>query len=429
MVSPSQPRLHYAWVILAAACVLGIASRADSASFAVFIDPLVDLFGWKRGDISVAYALAFLAGMPATVAMGWLGDRYGARTMMIGSSILISVGTVLLGTIQELWQFYVYYGLFVGSLGNAAFMVLLPVILTRWFHRKMGLAIGIYWASFGLGPMLFAPLFRWLIETRGWEWTFTFIGLVLGGVLLAFSTLVRSSPADKGLRPYGAEEGSGDKRDKGASAAAPANLREVLRQRPVWLLLGIHHLGCAGHAIILAHIVSMATLRGVSGVEAAAVLSTIAGVSMFSRFTCSILTERWGGRTMLTIAVIGQAVSVPLLFFANEAWTFYLFAAIFSLFYGGEMVGFPIINRQLFGEKAPLGSIYSVEMLGASTGMAFGGWIGGALYDASGAYTSAIIASSVLSLLGLPLALWLPRHGKASVARVEAVVPASSAAR
>src|SRR6266545_3992107 len=204
MTFAKQYRLHYAWVILVAACVLSIVSRADSASFAVFIDPLVEQFGWKHGDISFAYALAFLAGMPATVAMGWLGDRFGARTMMIASSMMIATGTVLLGTIKELWQFYVYYGLFVGSLGNAAFMVLLPVIQTRWFHRHMGLALGIYWAGFGIGPMIFAPLFRWMIETRGWESTFTSIGIVLGGFLLAFSVLIRSRPAEKGLSAYGA---------------------------------------------------------------------------------------------------------------------------------------------------------------------------------------------------------------------------------
>lgn len=414
-------RLHYAWVILTAACVLSIVSRADSASFAVFIDPLVAQFGWKRGDISFAYALAFLAGMPATVAMGWLGDRYGARKMMIGSSLLIATGTVLLGTIKELWQFYVYYGLFVGSLGNAAFMVLLPVILTRWFSRHMGLALGIYWAGFGVGPMIFAPLFRWLIETRGWEWTFTVVGIVIGGILLAFSALIRSSPHDKGLSAYGTEDSSKAQHDPAAVARAPASLREVLAKRPVWLLTGIHHFGCAGHAIILAHIVSMATFRGLSGVEAAGVLSTIAGVSIFSRFACSLLTERFGGRAVLMIAVIGQSISVFILFFASEAWAFYLFAVIFSLFYGGEMVGFPIINRQLFGEKAPLGSIYSFEMLGASTGMALGGWLGGALFDASGAYTWAIIASAATSGLGLPLALYLPRHKKLVVSRAEAV--------
>ena len=414
-------RLHYAWVILAAACVLSVVSRADSASFAVFIDPLVAQFGWSRGDISFAYALAFLAGMPAMVAMGWLGDRYGARTLMIGASFLISTGTVLLGTITELWQFYVFYGLFVGSLGNAAFMVLLPVIVTRWFNRHMGIALGIYWAALGAGPVIFAPLFSWLIETRGWERAFTLVGIGLGVILLAFSALIRSSPREMGLSAYGGEGSSNEQRVRAATAIAPASLRELLTKRPVWLLTGIHHLGCAGHAIILAHVVSMATFRGVSGIEAAGVLSTIAGVSIISRFAFSILTERLGGRSVLLMAVIGQSTSVLILLFASDAWVFYLFAVIFGLCYGGEMVGFPIINRQLFGEGAPLSSIYSFEMLGASTGMALGGWLGGVLFDVTGAYTWAILASAAIGYLGLPLALYLPRHKKFVVSRAEAV--------
>lgn len=420
MTFTKKHRLHYAWVILLAACVLNVVSRADSASFAVFIDPLVAQFGWKRGDISFAYSLAYLVGLPAVVIMGWLGDRYGARMLMLGASLLISTGTVLLGTIKELWHFYVFYGLFVGSLGNAAFTVLLPVIVTRWFNRHMGMAIGIYWAAMGTGPMIFAPLFRWLIETRGWEWSFTVIGIVAGIILLAFSSLIRSSPSEKGLSAYGAEGSFKEQRVPGAPAVAPAGLREFLTKRPVWLLMGIHHLGCVAHAIILAHVVSMATFRGVPGVEAAGVLSTIAGTSIISRFVSSILTERLGGRAVLTMAMVGQSTSVVILFFASEAWVFYLFAVVFGVFYGGEMVGFPIINRQLFGARAPLSSIYSFEMLGASTGMALGGWLGGALFDVSGAYTWAILASAVIGYLGLPLTLYLPSHRKFAVSGPEA---------
>ncbi|MBI4191413.1 MAG: MFS transporter [Betaproteobacteria bacterium] len=414
-------RLHYAWVILLASCVLNVVSRADSASFGVFIDPLVQLFGWKRGDISFAYSLAYLAGLPAMAIMGWLGDRYGARKLMIGSSILIATGTVLLGTIKELWHFYVYYGLFVGSLGNAAFMVLLPVIVTRWFNRHMGVALGIYWAAMGLGPMIFAPLFRWLIETHGWEWSFTVIGIVVGGILITFSSLIRGSPGDKGLSAYGAEDSPKELPAPAASGIAPAGLREVLTSRPVWFLMGIHHVGCVGHAIILAHVVSMATFQGVSGVEAAGVLSMIAGVSIFSRFAFSVFAERLGGRTILTMALIGQSTSVFILLFASEAWEFYLFAVIFGLCYGGEMVGFPIINRQLFGAKAPLSSIYSFEVLGAGTGMALGGWLGGGLFDLTGAYTWSILASIIIGYLGLPLALRLPRHRNLVVSGSKAV--------
>jgi MFS family permease len=404
--------LHYAWVILAAACVLSIISRADSASFAVFVDPIVEKFDWRRGDISLAYSLAFLCSMPAMLAFGWLGDRYGARSLMLGAALMISVGTVLLGMIRELWHLYVLYGVFVGALGNAAFMVLLPVIVTRWFEKRMGLALGIYWAALGSGPVIFAPLFRWMIETRGWESAFLVIGVAFGVVLLGFSWLIRTSPAEMGLTAYGAEDAA---KQKPASAPEePAvSLRSVLARRPVWLLTGCHHLGCAGHAVILAHGVSMATHHGIPGLQAAGVLSTIAGVSIFSRFAFSILTERFGGRTVLTAAILGQSLSILMLLFATEAWHFYAFAVVFGICYGGEMVGFPIINRQMFGPKAPLSSIFSFEMVGASTGMALGGWLGGALFDHSGDYTSAILVAAGIGFVAVPLALWLPRHRRA----------------
>jgi MFS family permease len=414
--------VHYAWIVLGAACVLSIISRADSASFAVFVDPLAELFDWKRGDISLAYSLAFLCSMPAMLVFGWLGDRYGARALMIVASLMISIGTVLLGMIQELWHLYVLYGVFVGALGNAAFQVLLPVIVTRWFERKMGLALGFYWAALGAGPAIFAPLFRWMIETRGWESTFQVVGLAFGGILLVFSSLIRTSPAEMGLSAYGAED-TGKGKASGA-ADAPISLRSVLAGRPIWLLMGCHHLGCAGHAVILAHGVSMATHHGIPGLQAAGVLSTIAGVSIVSRFTFSLLTERFGGRTVLTWAVLGQSLSILMLLFATEAWHFYVFAVIFGICYGGEMVGFPIINRQMFGPTAPLGSIFSFETIGASSGMALGGWIGGVLFDHSGNYTLAILVAAGIGFLAVPLALWLPRHKQP----VLVAAPAASAA-
>jgi len=144
--------------------------------------------------------------------------------------------------------------------------------------------------------------------------------------------------------------------------------------------------------------------------EAAGVLGTLAGASAVSRFASAILAARFGGRILLTLALIGQGAPILILFFANEAWTFYAFALIFGLCYGGEMVGFPIINRQMFGATAPLGTIYSFQMVGAGTGMALGGWLGGFLFDVSGAYTWSIAAAILTTCLGIPLALALPRH-------------------
>jgi len=407
---------HYAWVILAAGWVLNVVARADQASFGVFIDPLVQQFGWKRGDISFAYSLAFLIGLPAVVIMGWLGDRFGARPLMLAAGVMIGGGTILLGTIKELWHFYLIYGIFVGSMGHAAFSVLLPVIMTRWFYRRLGVVMGIYWAAQGIGPMIFAPLFRWLLENHGWQYTFTTIGAVLGCILLFFSLFIYSSPADKGLQPYGFEEAPKGQ-DKAATTEKPSvKLRDILKQRIVWKLTAIHHVGCMSHAIILAHVVSMATFKGIPGVEAAGVLAAIAGSSVISRFAFSVIADRYGGRVTLTLSLLGQTLPVIILLFASEPWVFYLFAIVFGLSYGGEMVGFPIINKHLFGTKAPLSSIYSVEMVGAGIGMAIGGWLGGSLFDLMGNYTGALLTSLIVGGIGVPLALTLPRHRKAAAA-------------
>lgn len=403
-------RWHYAWVVLAAACVLNIVARADQSSFGVFIDPLVEQFGWKRGDISFGYSLAFLIGMPAVIIMGWLGDRFGARQLMLGAAIMIGTGTVLLGTISELWHFYLIYGVLVGSMGHAAFSVLLPVIMTRWFYRHLGIVMGIYWAGQGLGPVIFAPLFRWSLETQGWQHTFLLIGTVIGCILAFFSLFIYSSPEEKGLKAYGIEDAVDRPELNASSRPAPTNMREILRQPTVLHLMGIHHVGCVAHAIILAHVVSMATFKGIPGIEAAGILATIAGTSVISRFAFSVIADRFGGRITLTCALLGQALPVIILFFAQEAWVFYLFAVIFGLSYGGEMVGFPIINKQLFGAKAPLGSIFSFQMVGGGTGMALGGWLGGGLFDMTGDYTWALGASLFIGLLGVPMALALPKH-------------------
>jgi predicted MFS family arabinose efflux permease len=267
-----------------------------------------------------------------------------------------------------------------------------------------------------------------MLENHGWQSSFTLIGTVLGCVLAFFALFIYSSPSARGLQPYGIEDAPEEPQSAAASTATPARLRDILRQRTVWLLISIHHIGCLSHAIILVHVVSMATFRGIPGVEAAGVLAAIAGASVISRFGFSVLADRFGGRITLTVSLLGQSLPVILLFFATDAWAFYLFAVMFGLCYGGEMVGFPIINKHLFGAKAPLGSIYSFEMVGAGIGMALGGWLGGQLFDVTGDYTWSLLTSLVVGCLGLPLALALPRHGKSPPGALGKAIVTSTAA-
>ena len=98
-----------------------------------------------------------------------------------------------------------------------------------------------------------------------------------------------------------------------------------------------------------------------------------------------------------------------ILLLTQDAWAFYLFAGVFGVGLGGEVPIFPIINRQYFG-NAPIGTVYGWQMLGNGLGMALGPITGGFLWDVTGDFTSAVVLSSAMSLVGLVSVLLLPHH-------------------
>ncbi|MBI4307727.1 MAG: MFS transporter [Chloroflexi bacterium] len=402
-------RPHYAWVVLA--CTMAVATVASGIrlSFGVFIDPLVEQYGWSRGEISVAYALVFLSAAPLTLVAGWLADTYGPRRIILAGAFLFTFGMILTGTATQLWQFYVYYGVLLGGLGTTLFTMLLPVVLTRWFQARMGLAVGLLWASVGIGPVILPLVLRGVIGAVGWQQAFLVVGIPTGLIILLSGIFLRNKPQDMGLTPYG--QAASEPQERVAEDRAPAvTFATVRTNRFFWFLVLVHFMGCVGHSILLAHTVSMATIAGVPSLVAAGVLSVISAASIISRFTMSLMTEKKGGRWTLTLAFLLQTTPVLMLLWAHDTWSFYLFAALFGLGYGGEMVGFPIINRHYYGERAPLNSIYAYEIAGAMLGMAVGGWLGGALFDLSGSYTWSIIAALAFGYAGLVPILLLPVH-------------------
>jgi MFS family permease len=399
---------HYAWVIITSVIVVNFVVAGVRLSFGVFINPLVAMYGWSRGDVSLAYTLQYLIAIPAVLMVGQLGERIGARRMTMVGAVIFVIGMLLTSTVTQLWQFNLYLGVLIG-LSSAAFMILLPVLLGRWFYQKLGLAIGLMWLSHSLGPAILSPLFAGAIEAVGWSQTFIIFGLIGGTLILISGFFLRDNPEEKKLAPYGGLSFE-SRPDDISPPVVNIKMHQVVRMKSFWALTAIHALGCVGHSVLLAHVVSIATLAGIPSVSAASILSFALMSSVISRFGMSLLAEAKGGRFTLALAILLQTLPMLLLLYARELWLFYSFALLFGLGYGGEMVGFPIFNRQYYGIKAPLGTIYSYQLAGALLGMAVGGWLGGALFDWTGAYTWSILVAIGAGFLGTLMVLVLPSH-------------------
>jgi MFS family permease len=419
--------MHYAWVTLAIAIAMRLVSSVERTASGVLVAYLVDPsgeFGWSRSVVGLALSLQWIFSGVFGPPAGWLGDRYGLRRTMAVGALLFIAASVLIGLITVPWQFLLCFGVLM-SAALAVFQVPLITAVTMWFHKHLGVAMGLLQSAQGLANLLFAPLMVVLLTQLGWRWAFWGPGIVGGLLLLLLTRCFHNEPAEMGLRPLGAApETPIQKVQSGASARLRTKvfLQQARRTAAFWNLIGIHYWGCAGHAIIVVYLADIIRAQGLSLATGALVLGTMSGVSSFTRFAVPILADRMGSKPSMALCFFLQGLPILLLFWAHETWQFYLFAVLMGTGLGGEMSAFPIINRQYYG-NAPTGTIYGWQMLGAGVGMASGAFLGGVLRDLTGDYTLALLCSFTLSMAGTLSILVLPSTSHHQLPQWEEALP------
>jgi MFS family permease len=419
--------IHYAWVMLGIAIAMRLVSSVERTSSGILVAYLVDPageFGWSRSVVGLALSLQWICSGIFGPPAGWLGDRYGLRLAMAVGAVLFGVTSMLIGLVTAPWQFILYFGIFM-SAALAIFQVPLISAVTLWFYRHLGLAMGCLQSAQGLANVLFAPLMVVLLTQWGWRWAFWGPGLVGGLLLLGLIRFFRNEPAEIGMRPIGADPQTPIQplqRGPRARVRTTVFLKQARRTFAFWNLIGIHYWGCAGHAILVVYLADIVRTQGLSLTTGALVVSTMFGVSSFTRFVVPIFADRAGSKLAMAFCFFLQALPIVILFWAHAAWHFYLFAVLFGIGFGGEMSAFPIINRQYYGD-APTGTVYGWQMLGAGVGMASGSFLGGILRDLTGDYTLALVCSFLLSTMGALAILVLPSTSHHQIPEWEKALP------
>ena len=363
---------------------------------------------------AIQWIVSGLFGPPA----GWLGDRYGVRWTMRLGAVLFIVGMVLTGFMRELWQFYLFFGVIL-SAAMGIFQVPLTAAVTLWFRKHLGTGMGLLQSSQGIGPLVAVPIMLYIIHLfggglDGLRAAFWIPGIVGGAVILVMIKFFYNEPAEIGARPFGAPEAEPIKAGQTGEIAGGRTkvfLKQAQKTSAFWNLIGIHFWGCAGHAIILVYLVAMAEDEGVSKGLAAGAFVTMSVTSTITRFAVPVIADRMGSKPAMAGCFFLQVAPIFLLFFAQDAWHFYLFAVLFGIGFGGEMSAFPIINRQYYG-SGPIGTTYGYQMMGAGVGMAAGALIGGQLRDITGNFDATMGLSLALSMVGVISIMLLPTTKK-----------------
>jgi MFS family permease len=410
-IASGSPRLHYAWVIVAVSSMICMITSPVRFFISMLVPYLQSPqgFGWSYFEISIAFALQWLASGLISPLVGWLGDRYGVRRTMLLGAYLFIAGMALTGSMTDLWQFYLYFGILL-AVPLTIYQVPLVAGVTIWFRTHMGVAMGILQAVQGLGTVLAIPLVTVLFTHFGLAWTFWGPGLVGGALLFLLIRLFHNEPAQIGLRPLGASPKEPIRRlHEGPVAQIRAKifLRHAQRTGVFWNLIGIHFWGCVGHNCLLLFLPTIAMARGLTPGLAAGIYATLNASSALTRFAVPIVADRIGSKMVMACCFCMQTFPVLLLFFAQDAWTFFLFAILFGIGVGGEVPIFPVINRQYYGQ-APMGTLYGWQNIGNGVGMALGPVLGGLIWTQTGDYTGVLVLSFGASLTGVLSILILP---------------------
>jgi sugar phosphate permease len=279
------PRIFYGWWIVGASvtCMV-VGGPIVSYTFGNFVKPLTEAFQWSRGQMSLGPSLALLGAALGAPFLGRLTDRFGSRAVILPCAVGFGASWVALHSLTaSLWHFYLLYfllGLFGGGVGPVPF----AAVLSRWFEKNRGLALGLAMIGLGLGGFILAPLTQYLIATRGWREAYALIGVLVWVIVLPVAGLmVRERPETYGLLPDGARAGT-DPEEPGNRVPLPGlAFTEAWRTKTFWYLcVAFFLLSIAVHGFLI-HFIPLLTDRGISGQKAAFFLSLLAVGSIMGR--------------------------------------------------------------------------------------------------------------------------------------------------
>jgi MFS family permease len=395
------PDSRASWFRLALSLVASTLGGVGMWSVVVALPAVQAEFGAARAEASLAYTMTMMGFALGGVGLGGVADRFGVAVTTALGGALLGLGYVAAGYATSLTAFALAHGLLIG-LGTSATFAPLVADVSHWFLRRRGIAVAICASGNYLAGTLWPPVMQHFIESAGWRQAHINVGLLCAATMLPLAlTLRRPSPHAASPAETGATGG-----------AAPL---------PTWLLQGL--LMVAGFACCVAmsmpqvHIVAYCGDLGYGVARGAEMLSLMLALGVVSRIACGFIADRIGGLRTVLLSSGLQALSLGLYLFFDGLTALYVISAFFGLMQGGIIPSYAIVVREHF-PASEAGARVGTVIMATIVGMAFGGWVSGAIFDLTGSYRAAFLNGLLWNLLNLAIVLWLiGRVGRREPAR------------
>jgi MFS family permease len=385
------PDSRRAWMRLAVAVLIGSLGSVGMWSVVVALPVVQTEFAASRGTASLAFTMVMLGFGSGAVLTGKITDRYGIVTA-IGLGIgILGLGYVVAGMSSSIWQFILVH--FAIGLSSSATFGPLMAEASHWFDRYRGLAVAIAASGNYVGGTVWPPLVNYGIETMGWRHTHIAVGIF---------TAVAMALALVGLRML---MGAGGQRDHQNAAPPRVDLR--ISTNALTAILSVAAIACCvAMSMPQVHIVAYCGDLGYGVARGAEMLSLMLGFGIISRIGSGFLADKIGGIRTLLIGSVAQGTALLFYLFFDSLTSLYVISAMFGLFQGGIVPSYAIIVREAMPASEAATRV-GIVIFASVFGMSFGGWISGAIFDATGSYSAAFTNGLAWNALNVTIMLLL----------------------
>ncbi|HWY67237.1 MAG TPA: MFS transporter [Terriglobales bacterium] len=362
-----------------------------------FYDFMVRQFGWTRAQVTSGNAISKLIVGPAFgFFAGWMVDRFGPRRLMMTGILLAGLALVGLGSVSSLGMFYLFY------VFNALGYVCggpLPnqVLLSRWFDKSRGKAMGIAYLGIGLGGAVSPWISHLLVQRYGWQAALKLLGVLIVVIAFPLAFLVKDVPAQRLIS---------------ARTASPG-IREAFKRATLYLLIAASMCSIAAVSGTQQNLKLFLSLdQHYSQAASTRILSLVLTFSMVGRLLMGWLADRFPIKYVMLLIYALVAAAIPFLFFAPDAAPMYVFAVLFGIGLGGDYMIIPLMTAEIFGLQI-LGTLLGVILTADGVAEAASPWLVGHLRDVTGSYAAGFSLLVVMALSGAGIAIALPKKAKA----------------
>jgi sugar phosphate permease len=353
-----------------------------------------------------------------------LADKRPARLLFAAGLAGISVFCLLMSVVNATWQIWALYGLVFPVSLSLCTSITANAVVSRWFVKRIGLALGITAFGVGIGGAVLPPIIAEVMPAIGWRGVWRAAGLLTAFVVLPLVMwVVRDRPTERDGLDY-LSSGHGATRHHGhghGGGAGGLRLVDIIKRRNFWLLVVCYLPIVALYGAIQQNMAPIAASHGFDAKVAGMLLLAFSVSHMLSTLLLGLASDRFGNR--LPLACLGVLIALGAAFLAyGEGLPALVVAAVLVGFTGGLWTLLPAAAAVEFGASG-VGRAFGALMFFIPLN-AVAPSVMARVKEATGSYMPALLGLSAICIVGSIAILFMreKRGGHPSGAEKEAAL-------